>query len=344
MYKPNELKEPTSGVYKRFPKLSTHKKSLKENPVDFNNTSELLTRYARGEDFLFSYMSAEECKKSRIEYAPSRYNSVNMLLDLERYAIKKMLEALILCYDEADNWITAYKEAVSYNYWSARLGLEFEEFAYGQFLTGERQQAVSGDLRSRGVTLGLCMSLGWTDYARDLRCRLNSAINRGTLFDGGDNFGRRRTQHFLIRLLNAYDKIEDTQGQKSLRCAYDVELLNDLIHSWNTPNVNYLHDLLIRACDRHTHQCRQDSFNKKCFYDFKNWPLEYYNPFEILAVLRLRLLRNLDNPALNHPLLETPLGQLQPISEPIVDDFLGALLIRGRQEETRIIESVFRIS
>lgn len=343
MYKPNELKECADGIYKRYPKLSTHINSLKEWGVDYSSDLDYLTRYAQGLDFSYSHMSESECLKSGISYNPRKYTNYSMKQNLQRYSIKKMVDSCLLCYEGDESWFSSYKGAVVYRYWSVRLDLIFHEFAYQQFLTGERSQKLVGFLRYYGVTLGMCIALGWLDFARDLRGRINFAIKHDLLNDGGDSSGRRRTQHFVLRLLNAYDGLSDVQEQSNIKSAYDVDVFNELVKKWDTKDLEELKVLLIKLCDRHTHQCRQDSWNNNRFYDFENLSLEYYNPFEVLSILRLRSFRGLENPVLDHPLMKTSLAQLQPLSEPVVDDFLTALLRRAKDEETVIISSVFKI-
>jgi hypothetical protein len=57
-----------------------------------------------------------------------------------------------------------------------------------------------------------------------------------------------------------------------------------------------------------------------------------YYPFEILAVLRLRVLHGLKNPPLDHPLMSTPLGALPEVTEPYTDELLENVLKQARLE------------
>jgi len=65
------------------------------------------------------------------------------------------------------------------------------------------------------------------------------------------------------------------------------------------------------------------SLNK---YDIHNDGF-WYDPFEVLAVMKLRQLHGLENPVLEHLLLDTPLGKLPapvpPYSEPLLDEVLA---------------------
>jgi hypothetical protein len=55
-------------------------------------------------------------------------------------------------------------------------------------------------------------------------------------------------------------------------------------------------------------------------------------PFEVLAVLRLRLLRGLKNPSLEHLLTSTPLGDLPEVTEFYTDELLEGVVKQARLE------------
>lgn len=332
MYKPNELKEEYSGIYKRFPKLSTYVKNLKNWSVDYTDERSRLDRCASGEDFYFSYMSEETAKKMGVDYRLWRYDYFSMSGDLSRYATRRYVDSFISCFDGTPQWELTFREAAAYDYWSLKIRLIGNEIALDQYKSGEREQKLSSDLRNSGITLGICMALGWLDYARDLRDRISFALDQDMLYDGYDSFGRRRTQHFLIRLLNSVDDIEDVQLKKNIRCAYDLPLFNEILARWKTDSAEEIHNLLYRLCDRHTHQCRQDSFNGNRYYDFENIPLEYYLPVEILCIFKLRTDKGLKNPIINHPIMNTPLARLTNSSKPYSSDFLTSLLGFIRKE------------
>jgi hypothetical protein len=67
-----------------------------------------------------------------------------------------------------------------------------------------------------------------------------------------------------------------------------------LLAQWQTPDADALAPLLLAACDRHTHQASKTDEPLKSG--------DTYYPFEVLAVLRLRLQRGLTNPLLEHSL------------------------------------------
>jgi hypothetical protein len=59
---------------------------------------------------------------------------------------------------------------------------------------------------------------------------------------------------------------------------------------------------------------------------------ELDTPFEILALYRLRENLGLPNPQVEHPLRDTPLGRLQPVSAPWSDTWLAGVVARARRE------------
>jgi hypothetical protein len=82
--------------------------------------------------------------------------------------------------------------------------------------------------------------------------------------------------------------------------------------------------LLLAVCDRHTHQVAKT-----------DGPLNLQHthyPFEVLAVLRLQLLRGLKNPSLEHLLTSTPLGALPEVTEFYTDELLEGVVKQARLE------------
>jgi hypothetical protein len=87
---------------------------------------------------------------------------------------------------------------------------------------------------------------------------------------------------------------------------------------------------LVSACDRHTHETRPDT--EKTFFDFDDEIL-IRTPIEILLVLRLRALSGLENPTLQHPLMEAPFDTL-PHAEPVPADdlWMTGTLVRAERD------------
>ena len=79
-------------------------------------------------------------------------------------------------------------------------------------------------------------------------------------------------------------------------------IFNALFKLWRTEDPNALVDICLAACDYHTRRCR-GYFE---FYDGA-WTR---TPIEILLLFKLRQLLGLQNPQLDHPLMNSPLGVL----------------------------------
>lgn len=84
-------------------------------------------------------------------------------------------------------------------------------------------------------------------------------------------------------------------------------MLLELLHRWRSPDPHELADVLLASCDFHTHRCRARS--GKLTYEFESHGWNR-TPFEILLVLKLRQKLGLENPELDHPLMNTAIGRL----------------------------------
>ena len=93
-------------------------------------------------------------------------------------------------------------------------------------------------------------------------------------------------------------------------------------------------NIALAACDFHTHRFKIGK--GKDFYEFENgdWTR---TPFEILLVFKLRQKLGLKNPKLDHPLMNTALGELPPEVpfEPMIGYAGAARMVReGYDEDT----------
>jgi len=336
MYKPNELKEDTAGIYKRFPKLSTYKKNVDKWHVDCSEDLARLTKCANGEHFSFSYMSPATCKKLNMKYEEKDYLWTDMYGDLGRLSTNLIFSSYAQCFNKDESWLNTFRTGVTYKYWATKMELVFCEQALIEFNEGRRKQKLRWQLRTFGSVLGFCLSLGWLDYARDLAKKISFGLENGMVTDGYDSYGRRRTQHFLIRLINAYDGDEGIYKKPDLKCAFDVPLFNELVENWDMEFSNEFTQKILSACDRHTHQCRQDSFNNNRYYDFENISLEYYFPLEILSIFYLRKTRGLKIPNIDHPVFSSGLEKVDQTTKPVENNFLKNLLKFARQSSNEI--------
>ena len=107
--------------------------------------------------------------------------------------------------------------------------------------------------------------------------------------------------------------------------ALDEPILNALFDVWRHPDPAALEYIALAACDFHTHRIKAGK--GKNFHEFENgdWTR---TPFEILLVFKLRQKLRLRNPKLDHPLMNTALGQL-PTEVPFEPDELVCACARA---------------
>lgn len=199
------------------------------------------------------------------------------------------------------DWLAPLRRSVAYDYWSCRMAAH----------CGGRWNYSFNNIV--GTTTD-CLVLGWEKEALRLFQQVRTDINEQRF--GNVNESKNSTQYFLLRL------IADSQGKP--RTGDGEPLFAALLAHWQTPDADALAPLLLAACDRHTHQAAKTDGPLKSQH--------IYYPFEALAVLRLRLLRGLTNPPLEHPLMSTPLGALPEVTKFYTDELLEGVVKQARVE------------
>jgi len=237
--------------------------------------------------------------------------------DLKKWAAKRAAaqkDAQKLA-DSGTDWLDFWRRSVAYGYGSCRM------------------MQHSGGLQcwilEVANTAACCLALGWTDRAVMLFRQLAEGIARGAFGDYDTKktkpFFQRRTQFFLLRMVAEWQGIPLPPLPPQ---ADDEPLFSALLSHWRAPDAAALAPLLLAACDRHTHLVliRKDS------PDFHTDGALTYVPFEILAVLRIREILGLPNPALDHPLMATAFGTLPGPSAPYRDALLDGVIRQARAE------------
>ncbi|HKV41025.1 MAG TPA: hypothetical protein VJX67_17595 [Blastocatellia bacterium] len=107
-----------------------------------------------------------------------------------------------------------------------------------------------------------------------------------------------------------------------------VAQYNSVLYLWDSTDLAAVTAALVDACDFHTYRTQKSTPRE--MFEFENQEYKLY-PVEILAVLRLRQMRGLPLPDLDHPLMNTPLGHLRetpPVApDRLIDDLLKKLRI-----------------
>jgi len=197
------------------------------------------------------------------------------------------------------DWLAPMRRAVTYDYWFCRMAAHSGwNYRFNNLVS----------------TATDCLVLGWEKQALGLYQQAHSLIAENRFNNVSEK--NNPSAYFLLRL------IADWQGQP--RNGDGEPLFAALLAHWQTPDADALAPLLVALCDRHTHVAAKS-----------DGPLhlhDTYYPFEVLAVFRLRQLRGLANPVLDHPLMSTPLGELPKVTEFYSDELLEGVVQRARLE------------
>ena len=317
------------GVYKNFPKVKTFLKVYLLGHTEWRQeVVPMLERYSREPGF--KYVNSPE-----FAAYPHTYDFFSAEEDLAKMSRVKKWFAIHGALAGEPGWFEVWRQAVAYAQWAERMKIRMSEDSHQEVLDGKRKSSFPDlFLANIGPVIGDCIALGWLDEAEHLASMTRTALDREArgpyevFNDAGDRFGLRRTQHFILRLVADWKGWAPPTGPK---CAFDEPLFNALIEKWRTTDLDELAALLAAACDRHTHQSRMDAFSRNAFYDMRDWEL-WYDPFEVLSVLRLRDSLGLPNPQVRHPLLDTPLGVLPPVTPLYSDELLEGVLEQARKE------------
>jgi hypothetical protein len=316
------------GIWSKFPKVKNYLAKFELGPIGAladraweRDELPRLRRWAAGESFTYTL-------GPRGAVSTSDYNLSSAGVDLQRVGAVEEYFAIHAALRGDADWHERWCKAVAYLYWAECFDHCWHRHAQSEFDRGIRRQQLQmiNLVHGLGACVGNCVALGWFDFGIDLARRIFDAIDHGWCYDGGDGFGRRRTQHFVLRL------VADWQGwpaREQPRCAHDEPVFEALLQHWRDADAAALVEPVQHACDRHTQQCRYD--NAKGEY-FDLYVQTWYVPFEILALWRLRESLQLPNPTVDHPLLQTPLGRLHERRPPWTDPLLDGVVARARRE------------
>jgi hypothetical protein len=295
------------GIRPRFPSIKAYLKSHLLGITDHEALVSRLSAYGAGRE-------------------TTSYDVVDAKLELTQLSVNRYWHAIHAALSGAANWQIDWHRAASYQYWANCMNYAWHLHALEEFKNGKRSQQLSLlFLGEFGFCIGNCTVLGWFEYAKRLTRMSFSAIDKGFFSDGTPVSNCCRVQYFVLRLLN------DWQNKSSVimqDCAQGEPIYDAILEKWRTQDPN-LDALLLAACDRHTHQAR---YNNNREYFELSYDNTWYVPFEVLSVFRLRESLGLSIPALDHPLLNTPLGKLPSVSEPYMDETLRSVLKRVAQQ------------
>lgn len=177
------------------------------------------------------------------------------------------------------------------------------------------------------VGLGYACVLGWQAEAIYQGYLIHSALKKNYQLVLPYETEPWRGHLFMIRLFAEWRGDVSHQWPSH---AYDEPIYESLLEKWRTPDPEALIPWLLAACDRHTHQAAPETRNTFC--DFSDPPLAR-TPIEILMLLRLREFIGLENPVIEHPLMEMPFDRLpEPQASYGLDEIMRGTYERARTD------------
>lgn len=235
------------------------------------------------------------------------------------------MDAIATALEGANNWKPELARSLGYLMFADQL----EYFWHGQYdiLFPHRK----GLLRMMDwvfMTNSVAFSflLGWTEQAIYQGYLTYAALNCQYQLQISYEQRHRRAHAFMLRLFA--DWRGDGLSHAWPSWGSDVPVYNGILERWSDPNPEVLTPWLLAACDRHTQESRCDS--EKTAHDFADDRLTR-TPIEILLIFRLRQLTGLENPVVDHPLMESPFDYLPERQPPFApDEMMQGTLRRAR--------------
>lgn len=311
------------GIDERFPKTRNVARNLGEEPF---GTEEHLQEGLAG----LARYAAEGCHRVAVPFLPGHerdYDALHAgsrLSDVATTFRQRALAAILTGKDGFALW----RKATAYEFWHERI-LCLHQAAW---LRRVAQGAPPGgtlnhEARTCASVAGLSLALGWTLQAGELvRCWLAVLDQASAVLPARHyNPSYTPTDNFVLRL------VADAEGWERpvLGFGEAEDLYGTILEHWREPDPAKLCLPLLAVCDRHTHQSRHTGKAGPLYDLSPGWA---FIPFEVLTVLALRKGAGLANPELDHPVMNTPLGQLRESGPLHADDLLDAVLARAREE------------
>ena len=308
------------GIYRQFPRIPTYLRQYKPfGPLEENDDLGRLKRYAvEGAGFPYTYYQGATPEGS--------YNAVHAEMDMSRFAAELYRHAIPKALTNEPDWLEAYARATAYDYWAARMNLLRTRDTYAAAhidgrLSEYYERLVPDMLPYLVPAIVDCLALGWELWALRLARDVLWAIEKQLI-------GEPERRHAHLCILQMIADWQGWDGPKLARAARADPLYELLVAHWAAPSVEDVSRLILAACDRHTHQARPDS--SKADYDFPLSGLKY-RPYVALTIMKMRELRGLAIPQLDHVLLNTNLGKLTaPLAE-YTDDLLNGVIGHARK-------------
>jgi hypothetical protein len=294
------------GIRPRFPRIPAYLKSYGcgFDAAEQQRKLDNLARFAaEGEGFAIGENPFFPGESIKFGYSTAFLEVIGLYWSARWRAVQAALKG-------SPDWQREWQRSAAYGYWGYRM--EFQK-KVGPWLAQNMLYVVAD-----------CLVLGWEAEAIDLAQRVYRALDRDFFSDYSDRW-HPRTQFFVLRLIADWQGWPPPNWQKWV---LDEPLFNALLEHWRAPDASALLPLLLAACDRHTHESRSGGSGSSS-YDIDKEDY-WYDPFEVLTLMKLRQLQGLENPVLKHLLMNTPLGKLPEPAPPYSDPLLEGVIARVR--------------
>ena len=201
---------------------------------------------------------------------------------------------------------------------------QFYQSVQDRYFT-ERQRSSIG-FSDASKALAMLLSMNWKKQAIIFGTDTIKAIGTGYYSDIALDF-KNCANWFFVKLFADWQDIET--GFEPER--YPAPLFDQLLQCWREPDENQLVELLLAICDQHTHECFERS---SCISKQKDFALDPFFgwPIEIHMLFRLREDIGLENPELDHPLMQTGLAPYLPEVPVVTDDLLNRVTEKACKE------------
>jgi len=165
------------------------------------------------------------------------------------------------------------------------------------------------------LALANAITLGCLREAEQLGSCIFRSLDTGQI----DDQEPARVAPFLTALYGQWKGLPPRQ-ELTISAPYSA-----VLEYWQSEETAELEQALLEACEFHIERSQN---NSRDVYEFRKDEYWLY-PVEILAVLRLREMRGLASPVLEHPLMQTPVGHLYEVRQMAYDPPLEAMFIKS---------------
>ncbi|WP_200873240.1 hypothetical protein [Burkholderia sp. A1] len=225
-------------------------------------------------------------------------------------------ERILFSHTADTAWEPLLGKSWGYDYWRARISHYHEVNAPRTDRSISFNQAVA--------SLVACLCAGWVKEARFLTQEIKILYERERFF----GVVQQPLYQWILKI--CFDSAESAPSDNSSEkrdWLINEPVLNDLHKHWHDHDLAPMQDHIIWLCDYYTHRTRRSEW-----HEFQNDLLLTRFPALILAWQRLREVRGLENPPIDHPLMLSSYAKLRPAMPFHTDPVLAAVLARLRRE------------